>query len=75
MQLLGQELDGIPPTAHLHLRTPNLHKAAHREAAKQELMDAIAEELLNQAGDSIQTTPEPNVKDEQEPPITIPLAS
>ena len=50
MQLLGSTSDGdtTTPCARLRLRTPALRSSDHRQAAKQELMEAVAEELLGQ---------------------------
>ena len=75
MQLLGQEPDGITPNARVRLRTPALRKTSHREAAKQELMDAIAAELLEQAGDSSPGETQPECENEPELDFEIPLAS
>ena len=75
MQLLGQEPDGITPNARVRLRTPALRKASHREAAKQELMDAIAAELLEQAGDSSPGETQPEFENDPEFDFEIPLAS
>ena len=50
MQLLGAngESDATTPCARLRLRTPALRSTDHRQAAKQELMEAVAAELLAQ---------------------------
>ena len=50
MQLLGSngESDAAAPCARLRLRTPALRSSDHRQAAKQELMEAVAAELLAQ---------------------------
>lgn len=50
MQLLGAATgpDSSIPSARLRLRTPALRSAEHRRAAKQELMEAVAAELLAQ---------------------------
>ena len=50
MQLLGSAPDthASLPCARLRLRTPALRSANHRQAAKQELMEAVAAELLAQ---------------------------
>ena len=50
MQLLGStpDRDSTTPCARLRLRTPALRSSDHRQAAKQELMKAVATELLAQ---------------------------
>ena len=50
MQLLGSTTPGddSTPCARLRLRTPAMRSKAHRQAAKQELMEAVAAELLAQ---------------------------
>lgn len=75
MQLLGEEPDGITPNTRVRLRTPALRKASHREAAKQELMEAIAAELLEQAGDSSPSASQAEVDHDPAVDFEIPLAS
>ena len=50
MQLLDSngDSDATAPCARLRLRTPALRSTDHRQAAKQELMEAVAAELLAQ---------------------------
>lgn len=50
MQLLGSTTTGddYTPCARLRLRTPAMRSKAHQQAAKQELMEAVAAELLAQ---------------------------
>ena len=50
MQLLGSTTtgDNNTPCARLRLRTPAMRSKAHQQAAKQELMEAVAAELLAQ---------------------------
>ena len=50
IQLLGStpNRDATTPSARLRLRTPALLNSDHRQAAKQELMKAVANELLAQ---------------------------
>ena len=50
MQLLGSTStgDASTPNARLRLRTPALRSNDHRQVAKQELMEAVAAELLAQ---------------------------
>jgi len=76
MQLLGEAADGITPNARVRLRTPALRKASHRATAKQELMEAIAAELLEQAGSSQHNGDLQNeLDDEPELDFDLPLAS
>jgi len=76
MQLLGEAADGITPNARVRLLTPALRKASHRETAKQELMDAIAAELLEQAGASHHSgTLQDELDHEAELDFDLPLAS
>ncbi|WP_115016085.1 hypothetical protein [Synechococcus sp. UW140] len=51
MQLLGSSAGQAEsaPCARLRLRTPALRSKDHRQAAKQELMEAVAAELLGQS--------------------------
>jgi hypothetical protein len=53
MQLLGTST-AVPndPGVRLRLQTPAIPLAEHRLAAKQELMEAVAAELLMQVGES-----------------------
>jgi len=72
MQLLGAngESDATTPCARLRLRTPALRSTDHRQAAKQELMEAVAAELLAQTepehwqpGDDESTSDSPSEPD------------
>ena len=64
MQLLGTST-AVPndPGVRLRLQTPAIPLAEHRLAAKQELMKAVAEELLMQVGDA--DLKDQNQQDEQ----------
>ena len=64
MQLLGTS-SGLPndPGVRLRLQTPAIPLAEHQQAAKQELMDAVAAELLVQA--KIRDTGEQHKPEEQ----------
>ena len=67
MQLLGSTSPGddSTPCARLRLRTPAMRSKAHRQAAKQELMEAVAAELLAQT-DPVQWEVTTNASDEPE---------
>ena len=53
MQLLGSSQEGAnAPGIRLRLQTPAIPLAEHRLAAKEELMEAVAAELLIQAGEA-----------------------
>ncbi len=60
MQLLGTKARDQPsaPTARLRLRTPALSNHFDRERAQQELIEAIAAELLEQAESTAAPSPE-----------------
>ena len=55
IQLLGStpDKDATTPCARLRLRTPALRSSDHRQAAKQELMKAVATELLAQTAPEV----------------------
>ena len=67
MQLLGSTTGGddSTPCARLRLRTPAMRSKAHRQAAKQELMKAVAAELLAQT-DPVQWDAATTASDEPE---------
>ena len=67
MQMLGSTTagDDSSPCARLRLRMPAMRSKAHRQAAKQELMEAVAAELLAQT-DPVQWEATTNASDEPE---------